>query len=275
MRRTIGLVMAVSLLAVPAVAHGHSISKRDMERAVRSHVRAIAPSIPALSPSAVAKVTSVRSTCRRGRSSRGHRHAAKCRVSVRVRDRDGATHVATRMCRDASVRLAVRRSGRLAVVRRTARLTCRLSGAQPTLPLGSTSPPPSAPADPTPAAPTPDTLPSPAGLPPGARPPGAPPGVTATAQTARARAASSGSTAPRARTAQVWPRPSSGFHSCSWHQLSGWWIYDCYWSVGSSAPPGAHLIGWKTVYYYERWYWGYDNAGNIGVLPWYYGYHEY
>lgn len=64
-------------------------------------------------------------------------------------------------------------------------------------------------------------------------------------------------------------RPQAGFYGCSnWHIVSGVWVYDCWWrNVSSSAPPGAHIIGWaETVHWYhERWYY----AGNGRVALWF------
>ena len=84
----------------------------------------------------------------------------------------------------------------------------------------------------------------PGGPPPGAeslfdRPPGAP--VSAN-RTALARASSE----------------NNSFLGCTNWQADWWygqwWMYVCYWSY-SSAPAGAHLIGWQTTYVAQVYYW--------------------
>jgi hypothetical protein len=70
-------------------------------------------------------------------------------------------------------------------------------------------------------------------------PAGPPPSASAAGATARAAS-------PLVR--------NGSFMGCVWQQWSGWWLYYCFWDY-SSAPQGAHLIGWQRSYYYEVWYW--------------------
>ncbi len=122
-----------------------------------------------------------------------------------------------------------------------------------------------------PAAALPEALPSPQGAPAGgplldpgaAAPSGPPPGAPGAIEPppgapraiARAAAAASSGT-PAARSAAV--VGNSGFLGCTPWQADiwygRWWMYVCYWTY-SSAPPGAHLIGWQTSYIAQVYYW--------------------
>ena len=84
----------------------------------------------------------------------------------------------------------------------------------------------------------------PGGPPPGAgssfdRPPGAP------------------KLAPRTALARTSSQNNSFLGCTNWQAdwwYGNWWMYVCYWSY-SSAPAGAHLIGWQTTYVAQVYYW--------------------
>jgi hypothetical protein len=123
--------------------------------------------------------------------------------------------------------------------------------APPEVPAEVTPPPavPMPPQDTSSAAPVLDPgSAAPSGPPPGAPggaiepPPGAPRAITGSETVAR--------------TAQL--VGNSGFIGCTQWQVDPWygrwWVYYCYWAY-SSAPPGAHLIGWQTDYIAQVYYW--------------------
>jgi len=222
---TAGLAM---LLATAASAQAQTSAGRPMSSAAKRVVAKVEKS----------GGTSVKARCRapkRGRS--------LCTVSFRASD--------GRRCSD----------GRVTVLRRNGRMTVK--GFAPACELATEqAPTEGAPQDVPEAVEAPAEMPGPpdaatggsplfdpgAGVP-GGPPPGAdstfvrPPGAPATAkQTAIARASAENNSFLGCTNWQVDP----------WY--GSWWMYICYWSY-SSAPPGAHLIGWETTYVAQVYYW--------------------
>jgi hypothetical protein len=185
--------------------------------------------------------TSVKARCRAPKDGR-----SVCKVSFRASD--------GRRCVDTRVTV-VRKRGRLAV--KGLAPVCKLSQT-PATPAPAESAPENVPE----AVEAPAEMPGPAdaatgGSPifdpgagvPGGPPPGAgsafdpPPGAPTSAKRAAIASASA---------------ENNSFLGCTQWQVDpwylSWWMYICYWSY-SSAPPGAHLIGWQTTYVAQVYYW--------------------
>ena len=180
---------------------------------------------------------------------------ARCRAPKRGRSVCRVTFLAGdgRRCADTRV-MVVRRNGRLTVKGFAPSCKTAQSLQQPAAEPGPQDVP-EAVETPTEMPGPPDAAPSgsplfdpgagvPGGPPPGAgsalgRPPGAP---VAAKRTALARASSE----------------NNSFLGCTQWQADWWygqwWMYVCYWSY-SSAPAGAHLIGWQTTYVAQVYYW--------------------
>jgi hypothetical protein len=196
----------------------------------------------------VLKVKSSGGTSAKARCGAQKRGRSLCSVTFRARD--------GRRCADTRVTV-VRKRGRLSV--KGFAPACRLAPSPGTQEPAATQPAPEGVPE---AVETPTEMPGPpdsttggsplfdpgagvpGGPPPGAgstfdRPPGAP---TAAKRTAIARASSE----------------NNSFLGCTDWQADWWygqwWMYVCYWSY-SSAPAGAHLIGWQTSYVAQVYYW--------------------
>ena len=196
----------------------------------------------------------------------GTRVKARCRApkrgisvcSVSYRAGDG------RRCADPRVTV-VRRNGRMNV--KGFAPLCKAAQA----PVAPQQPPvdPAQPSAPVVVEP-PATIPgSPAGaesggplFDPGAGVPGgAPPGAGSALGTPPGAPTTSAKRSALARTASA---ENNSFLGCTqWQKdwwYGSWWMYVCYWAY-SSAPAGAHLIGWQTTYVAQVYYWnGYQAA---------------
>jgi hypothetical protein len=271
MLRTAGLVIVAVITVAPGVAEGHVISKERAEAKMRRHADRVAKTVPPYAPGSEPALTRKAVRCRPANGSGRHGHRWSCRVTLFVADSQNGAHLVDRKCRDKAVLVAMSRGSRkLRVVASTSRFRCRLDGEAPS---ALTLPPAPAPQpDPGTPAPAPGQDPPPE-APPGELPPGPPPGPPPGAPPSApsdllGHVASNTATARIAQTS----RPATGFYGCSdWWTWYGWYIFTCWWYEGSSAPPGAHLIGWQNYWYYENWYWGYDSAGRLGYQFWYSG----
>lgn len=259
MRRTAVLLTAVGVIAAPGAAQAHVLSKDAAVAKLYRHAQRVAAEVPPHAPGSQPELTQSKVRCGPAARTRGHGHRRSCRVTIVVLDmRDGAW-LASRRCRDRSVRVALRDGARKPrVAGATSRFRCTVVEEPPT---PAPAPPAPEPDEQAPAPPAGELPPGPPPEGPPDVPPGPPPlpaGVAATNDLT-------------ARAAQI-PRPAYGFHSCSnWWNYYGWWVFTCWWNEGSSAPPGAHLIGWQNNWYYENWYWGYDASGRLGPQFWYWG----
>lgn len=234
MRKTITATAGLAvLLATTAPAQAQTSAGRTISGAAKRLVQKVENT----------GGTSVKARCRapkRGRS--------VCTVSFRAGD--------GRRCADSRVTV-VRRNGRMTV--KGFAPACKLAPSPGTQDQAIQEPTPQDVPD---AVETPAEMPGPpdatsggspmfdpgAGVP-GGPPPGAdsmfvrPPGAPTTAKsTAIARASAE----------------NNSFLGCTNWQVDPWfasyWMYVCYWSY-SSAPPGAHLIGWQTTYVAQVYYW--------------------
>lgn len=213
----------------------------------------LAAALPAQAQSAVrlTKTSAEKRVHTKVRSHGGKSITVRCGAPKRGRAVCSVTYRtgAGRRCGD--TRVTVTRSrGRLRVSGLKAACIAP-SIAPPQVPTGVTPPPavPMPPQDTTSDGPLLDPgSAAPSGPPPGAPggaiepPPGAPRATTGSQ--------------PVARTAQL--VGNSGFLGCTQWQVDPWygrwWMYGCYWAY-SSAPPGAHLIGWQTNYIAQVYYW--------------------
>ena len=224
---TLGVVgLLVGAGSVPAQAQsGSRLTAARAEQRVTNHVTNLGGQ-------------GIDTSCRRARG-------GKVRCTVTYTSADG------RLCSDRRVTV-IRRRGRLQVRGLNARCAAPAPQAAPALP--GVTPPPTIPSPGAATGPIYDPgSAAPVGPPPGvpggpiAPPPGAP----------QATATASATGGPVARAAQ------SGFVGCTPWQVDpwygGWWIYACFWSY-SSAPPGAHLIGWQTSYVGQVYYWNGSQA---------------
>ena len=188
---------------------------------------------------------------------------ARCRAPKRGSSLCSVTYRASegRRCADTRVTV-VRKNGRMKVKGFSPACTVAKTPGTTQQPAAQPAPQP-APQNGSDVPVTPTTMPGPGNatlpagsslLDPGAFVPGGPPPGGASASE---RPPGAPKTAPRTAIA----RASSQNHSfigCTEWQVDpwygSWWMYVCYWSY-SSAPAGAHLIGWQTSYVAQVYYW--------------------
>jgi hypothetical protein len=220
----------------------------------------LAAAAPAQAQSSAGRTTSgaAKRVALKVKSAGGTSVKARCRAPKRGRSVCRVTFLASdgRRCADT----------RVTVIRRNGRLTVK--GFKPACKLAPTpGTPDQAPTEPATQG-VPDAVETPAEMPgppdestggsplfdPGAGVPGGPPPG---AESLFDRPPGAPVSAKRKALAHASSENNSFLGCTDWQAdwwYGQWWMYICYWSY-SSAPAGAHLIGWQTTYVAQVYYW--------------------